>query len=365
MEAGPPTGREAIRQLVPYELRRPAAAARRELGIDHVVNLALNEGAHPPFPAALEAISRSAGTLNRYPERTDDLRELVAARHGVPVGRIALGNGADGLLNYISLAYLDAGDEAAFCWPSFGSYWMSTIKAGGRPVTAPLHGGSYDLDALAERIGPRTRIVHVCNPNNPTGGIVERDALRRFLDAVPERVLVVVDQAYHEYVTDPAYADAAAEHGDRANVCVLRTFSKMYGLAGLRIGYAVAAPEVCAEIGRVRNAFDVNALALVAAAASIGEHEEIARRQADMLAERARLAEGLERLGLIPLASHGNFVCVPVPDGQALAGRLEEEGVIVRPLGAFGAPDAVRVTVGTPQENEIFLQALGRVLTPA
>jgi histidinol-phosphate aminotransferase len=358
-------GREAIRQLVPYEPGRPAAAVRRELGIDHVVKLASNEGAYPPFPAALEAIARSAGELNRYPERTYELRELLAVRHRVPIERIALGNGADGLINNISLAYLNAGDEAAFCWPSFVSYRLSTIKAGGAPVTAPLRGGSYDLDALAERIGPRTRLVHICNPNNPTGGIVKRDALLRFLDAVPERVLVVVDQAYHEYVTDPAYADAVAEHGDRANVCVLRTFSKMYGLAGLRIGYAVAAPEVCAEIGKVRNAFDVNELALVAAAASVGEHDEIARRQADTLAGRARLAEGLERLGLIPLVSHGNFVCVPVPDGQALASRLEQEGVIVRPLGAFGAPDAVRVTVGTTQENEIFLQALGRVLTPA
>ena len=365
MEAAGPTGREAIRELAPYEPGRPAAAVRRELGIEHVVKLASNEGAYGPFPAALEAIARAAADLNRYPERTYELRELLAERHRVPIERIALGNGADGLINNISLAYLDAGDETVCCWPSFVSYRLSALKAGGVPVTAPLRGGRYDLDALAERIGPRTRIAHVCNPNNPTGGIVGRDELRRFLDVVPERVLVVVDQAYHEYVTDPDYADAVAEHGQRPNVCVLRTFSKMYGLAGLRIGYAVAAPEVCAEIGKVRNAFDVNELALVAAAASIGQHEQIAQRQAETLSERARLAEGLERLGLIPLVSHGNFVCVPVPDGQALASRLEEEGVIVRPLGAFGAPDAVRVTVGTPRENGVFLEALGRVLTPA
>jgi histidinol-phosphate aminotransferase len=236
---------------------------------------------------------------------------------------------------------------------------------GAVPVMAPLRGASCDVDELAARITPRTRLLYVCNPNNPTGGMVTRDELTRLLDAVPESVLVVVDEAYHEYVADPDYPDAIAEHGERPNVCALRTFSKIYGLAGLRIGYAVAPAGVVDAIGRARNAFDTTELAHVAALASLGDEPELARRRTLNQAGREYLRAGLERLGLSPLPSVGNFLCFEAGDARELAAALEREGVIVRPLEPFGAPTSIRVTVGTPDQNDVFLSAIERCLQVA
>jgi histidinol-phosphate aminotransferase len=359
---GAPRERDAIAGLVPYEPGRPAADVRRELGNRPVVKLASNEGQLGPFPAALEAIAAHAAGLNRYPELGYELREAVAARHGVPADRVALGNGADALVGYLSTAFLDAGDEVALCWPSFVSYRVAAGKMDASVAAAPLRGSSYDLDALLGVIGPRTRIAYVCNPNNPTGGIVGREQLAAFVAAVPERVLVVVDEAYHEYVEDPSYPDAVAEHGGRENVCVLRTFSKMYGLAGLRVGYAIAAPSVTTAIAKVRPAFDVNELAQIAALASMGDTAEIERRRRANTEGREQLACDLRALGLEPLVSHGNFLTVEVGDAPAVAGQLEAEGVIVRPLGGFGDPRSIRITVGTPEQNAMCVAALGRVL---
>jgi histidinol-phosphate aminotransferase len=359
---GAPRERDAIAGLVPYEPGKPAAEVRRVLGDRPVVKLASNEGQFGPFPSALQAIADHAAGLNRYPELGYELRQAVAGRHGVPAERVALGNGADALVGYLSTAFLDPGDEVALCWPSFVSYRVAAGKMGAGVAAAPLRGSSYDLDALLGVIGPRTRIAYVCNPNNPTGGIVGRDELAAFIEAVPERVLVVVDQAYYEYVDDPTYADAVAEHGERDNVCVLRTFSKMYGLAGLRVGYAVAAPSVATAIAKVRPAFDVNELAQIAALASMDDAAEVERRRWANTAGRESLEADLRGLGLEPLVSHGNFLTVEVGDAPAVAAQLEAEGVIVRPLGGFGDPRSIRITVGTAEQNAMCVAALGRVL---
>jgi histidinol-phosphate aminotransferase len=234
-------------------------------------------------------------------------------------------------------------------------------------VTVPLRDGSYDLDAMAERIGPRTKIAYVCNPNNPTGGMVGRAALRAFLDRVPDEVLVVVDEAYHEYVTDPDYPDAIAEHvHERPNVAALRTFSKIYGLAGLRIGYLVGPHEVVREAMKVRNPFDVSEVAHAAALASLDDPDEVARRRDLNERGRAELAAALREAGMEPLPSVGNFLTADAGDGPALAlaRALEREGIIVRPLAPFGAPESIRVTVGTPEDNAAFAAALGRALQP-
>ena len=185
--------RPAIADLKPYEPGKPAAAVRRELGLERIVKLASNEGPFGPFPSALEAIARQAPELNRYPELGWDLTERLAARHGVERESIAIGNGADGLVGCLSTAYLDPGDEALMGWPSFVSYYLDAIKMGATPVTVPLADGAYDLSAMAGRIGPRTKLAYVCNPNNPTGSMVGRDALTAFIDAIPDDVLVVVD----------------------------------------------------------------------------------------------------------------------------------------------------------------------------
>jgi histidinol-phosphate aminotransferase len=357
--------RPALADLRPYEPGKPAADVRRELGLDRIVKLGSNEGPYGPFPAALEAIARQAPALNRYPELGGALAERLAARHGVGRERVAVGNGVDAIVASLSMAYLDPGDEAVMGWPSFISYRLDTLKQAATPVMVPLRDGIYDLDAMAERIGPRTRIVYVCNPNNPTGTMVGHDRLRAFLDGVPEHVLVVVDEAYHEYVTDPDYPDAIAEHvQERPNVAALRTFSKIYGLAGLRVGYMVGPADVVRETMKVRNAFDVSELAHVAALASLDDPAELIRRRELNEHGRADLEAALVAAGMAPYPACANFLAVDVRDGRALARALESEGVIVRPLEPFGAPDSVRVTVGTPAENAFFAAALGRALQP-
>jgi histidinol-phosphate aminotransferase len=361
----PVQARPEIADLRPYQPGKPASALRRELGVEQIVKLASNEGSFGPFPSALAAMAEAAPELNRYPERGWELQQRLAARHGLAVDRIAPGNGADAVIANLALAYLRPGDEALMGWPSFISYHLSAVKMGATPVHVPLRDGAYDLDALAARVGDATRIVYICSPNNPTGGIVSGAELGRFLDAVPERVLVVIDAAYHEYVTDPAHVDAVAEHADRPNVVVLRTFSKMFGLAGLRIGYGVAQPAVVAELGKVRGPFDVSELANVAAVASLDDSSEPQRRRSANELERERLREQLESRGLRIEPAAANFLCVEVGDGADLAARLERSGVIVRPLAAFGAPSCVRVTVGLPEHNDAFLAALDSCLLPA
>lgn len=362
----PVEGRPEIEQLRPYEPGRPADALRRELGVSQVVKLASNEGPLGPFPSVVERLREAVPALNRYPELAHDLRERLAERHGVSPQRIWAGNGAVSIIGDLALALLRPGDEVLMGWPSFVAYPIGATAMGAVPVYAPLRpSGENDLEAMAARIGGRTRIVYVCSPNNPTGGIVHRDDLRRFAEAVPEGVLLVVDAAYHEYVTDPRYGDAVRDLGDLPNVAVLRSFSKAYGLAGMRVGYMVGPPEVVAAVSKVAHPFGVSELAHVAAIASLEDGGEVARRRDANARERERLRAGLERLGLRPLPAEGNFLFVDVGGGRELARRLELAGVIVRPLEPFGAPEAVRITVGLPEENDALLEALSVCLEPA
>jgi histidinol-phosphate aminotransferase len=357
--------RSTLDQLHVYQPGKPAAAVRRELGLGRVVKLASNEGPYGPFPSALEAIARQAPELNRYPERGPELRQALAERHGVDPSRVVIGNGADALVGDLSLAYLDPGDEIVTGWPSFVSYRLDAIKHAAEPVLVDLRDGSCDLDAMLERIGERTRLVYVCNPNNPTGGIVRRDRLARFLDQLPAGVLAVLDHAYHEYVTDPGYPDAVAEFADRDNVAVLRTFSKIYGLAGLRIGYAVVPAETGIALAKVGRPFATSELAHAAALASLDQPAEIARRRDLNTVGRAVIEQAFADAGVPTERAFANFVFARVGDAAGLAGRLEQEGIVIRPLASFGAPDAVRVTVGTPEENLLFADALARALQPA
>jgi histidinol-phosphate aminotransferase len=358
--------RRAIADLVPYEPGKPVEEVQRELGLDRVVKLASNEGPFPPFPAAVEAIERAARELNRYPDGgVWALRAALAERHDISFDEIVVGGGADGVIDLLSQATLDPGDEIVCGWPSFPSYVLDAAKLGATATKVPLRDDVYDLDALLAAIGPRTKLVYVCHPNNPTGTANGRADLEAFLDRVPDHVLVVLDQAYFEYIDDPEYADGIAEHfraGRR--VVVLRTFSKIYGLAGLRVGYGVAPADVVAATSKVRRAFDVGATAQAAALASIGDGAEIARRRALNADGRAALAEALRAHGLDPVwPSFGNFLYVEVGDGREVFEQLLRRGVIVRPLAGFGAPSAIRVTVGTDEENRIFAAAVGHVLS--
>ena len=358
--------RRSIEDLVPYEPGKPTEEVQRELGLDRVVKLASNEGPYGPFPAALAAIARTAPGLNRYPDGgVWALRAALAAHHGVRLEEIVVAAGADGVIDLLSQAVLDAGDELVCGWPSFPSYVLDAMKLGATVKKVPLRNHVHDLDAMLAAITPATKLVYVCHPNNPTGTANGRDELLRFFAELPEHVLPVLDQAYFEYIDDPDYADGIAElfrAGRR--VVVLRTFSKIYGLAGERVGYGVAPADVVAATSKVRRAFDVGATAQAAALASIGDEAELARRRAANAVGRARLVEILRAHGLDPVEpALGNFVYVEVGEGRRLFDQLLRQGVIVRPLDGFGAPGAIRVSVGTPEELDVFERALGQVLS--
>jgi histidinol-phosphate aminotransferase len=358
--------RRAIAELVPYEPGRPVEEVQRELGLDRVVKLASNEGPFPPFPAALEAIERAARDLNRYPDGgLWALRSALAERHAVSFEEVVVGSGADGVIDLLSQATLDPGDEIVCGWPSFPSYVLDAAKLGAVARKVPLRNHLYDLDALLDAIGERTKLVYVCHPNNPTGTANGRAELTSFLDRVPEHVLVVLDQAYFEYIDDPEYADCVADHfAAGRRVVVLRTFSKIYGLAGLRVGYAVAPKDVVTATSKVRRAFDVTALAEAAALASLDDNLEITRRRKENARGRSQLEAVVRSHGLeVAGPAIGNFLYIEVGDGRAVFERLLREGVIVRPLDGFGSPSAIRVTVGTEEENRIFAEALGHVFS--
>jgi histidinol-phosphate aminotransferase len=358
--------RPATVALTPYQPGKPIEDVQRELGLERVVKLASNEGPFPPFPAALEAMQAAARDLNRYPDGgTYRLHEALAERHGVAQAQVCAGSGADGVLDALSQAVLDPGDEIVCGWPSFPSYVIYARKQGATATTVPLVDGRYDLDGLLAAVGPRTKVVYICHPNNPTGTMNTTDELDAYFARVPDHVLTVVDQAYFEYIDRPDYPDAVERYlkaGRR--VLVLRTFSKIYGLAGLRVGYGVGPEEICAGLTKLRRPFDITTTAQAAALASIGDEAEIARRRALNAEGLAQLASALRAHGLEPApGAVGNFLYVDVGgDAMALYERLLHEGVIVRPLTGFGATTAVRVSVGAPEENAFFAEALGRVL---
>jgi len=359
--------RASIRDLVPYEPGKPVEAVQRELGLERVVKLASNEGPFPPLPAALEAIRRLAPELNRYPDGGAwALRSALAERQGVAFDQVVVGAGADGIIDLLAQATLDPGDEVVCGWPSFPSYVLSAAKLGAVVRRVPLRDHVYDLDGLLAAVGPRTKLVYVCHPNNPTGTANGRSELLAFLDRLPGHVLCVLDQAYFEYIDDPDYADGVALFREGRRLVVLRTFSKIYGLAGLRVGWAVAPADVAAATSKVRRAFDVASCAQAAALASLDDPEEIARRRELNRSGRERLAAILREHGLEPVEpAVGNFLFADVGGGRALFERLLREGVIVRPLDGFGAPEAIRVSVGTPEENERFAAALTAVQAAA
>jgi histidinol-phosphate aminotransferase len=360
----------AVRDIVPYEPGKPVEEVQRELGLERVVKLASNEGPFGPLPEALDALAEAAPELNRYPDGGGfRLRTALAERHGVRFEEIALGAGADAIVDCLAQVSLDPGDEIVCGWPSFPSYVIGARKLGAEPKQIPLQEGRYDLDALLAAVTERTKLVYVCHPNNPTGTMNTRAELDDYFAQVPDHVVTVLDQAYFEYVDDPDYPDGIEEYlklGRR--VVVLRTFSKIFGLAGLRVGYGVAPEDVVTAIGKVRRAFDITSPAQVAALASLsapGAGSELERRRLINAEARPLVEDALREHGFDPVGpAVANFVFAEVgEDSRPLFEQLLQEGVIVRPTAGFGAPGGIRVTVGTPEENAFFREALGRVLS--
>jgi histidinol-phosphate aminotransferase len=363
--------RPAVQALPAYRPGRNPADLAREIGVERAVKLASNEVAFPPLPAVVEALATAAAETHRYPDNgAVVLTGALARRYGVEAAQIAAGCGAVMLLQQLAQAYNDPGTSIAFAWRSFEMYPLLAQVAGARAVQAPLVPGTpggaadtHDLEALAAAVDDSTRLVLVCNPNNPTGTAVRRAALERFLDAVPESALVVLDEAYREFVTDPDVPDGLELMRGRPNVCVLRTFSKAWGLAGLRVGYLVAEdPAVADAVRRTHVPFSVSSLAQAAAVAALASEGEVRRRVVSVTEERGRLTAALRERGLEVADSQANFVWLPVGERTAdLAAALESRAVITRPFAGEG----IRVTVGTPEEDDVFLAALDEVAATA
>ncbi len=353
----PPVGvrmRPSIATIQPYKPGKRADA----LAAQRVAALASNELPFAPSPAVCDAIARAAAGLNRYPDpQARALRERIAAANGVAVEQVAVGAGSMILCQQAVLSTTGEGDELLFAWPSFEGYPLLASLAGAQAVRVPLVDGRHNLPAMADAIGERTRCVFVCNPNNPTGTLLGRDELAGFLARVPADVLVILDEAYREFVDEPGYRDALTLLDDHPNLAVTRTFSKAYGLAGLRVGSCIAAPELIATIQRSHIPFNVTVLAQAGAIAALEATDELQARLVELADGRRRLTAHARALGYPAVDGYGNFVWLAIGEqAPELSARLEAEGVITRPLPPFGT----RITVGTPEDVDHAMRALGR-----
>jgi histidinol-phosphate aminotransferase len=348
MSARQPRFRRVLQSFVPYKPgKAPSAPGGRSF------KLASNESPYGPLPSVLAVIGDAAAAINRYPDHgSAELTAALASRLGVPAEHIAVGCGSVGITQQLMTATTEPGAEVLYAWRSFEAYPGLADLAGGTSVRVPLRDQAHDLEAMADAITSRTRIIFVCNPNNPTGTVVHRDELTRFLDRVPEDCLVVLDEAYHEYVRDPDVPDGLALYADRPNLAVVRTFSKAYGLAALRVGFLVGHEPVAAAVRKTQLPFTVNALAQAAAIASLAAEAELLERVDLVVKERDRVRDELLGQGWDVPPSEANFVWLPLgPDSARFAAACDRAGVSVRPY----EPDGVRVSIGEPEANDLFL----------
>ena len=361
-EIRPQRGLDGIRPYVPG---KPIEEVKREYGLQNVTKLASNENPLGPSPKALAALERVLHEIHLYPDgQCYDLRRAIAAHLDVAPEQVIVGNGADGLILQTCLAYLDEGDEVIVGRSSFPVYDIYTHVMRARLVKVPLKEYRLDLEGMARAITDRTKIIFVCNPNNPTGTIVTRDEVEPFLTKVPEHVLVVFDEAYHEFVESSKYPDTLRYvRGGRRNVMAMRTFSKVYGLAGLRLGYAVAHPETLAPLWQVKEPFAVNRLAQIAGVAALKDDPFVCRTVEATRRGRRDLYHAFDRLGLFYVESQTNFVLVRIgPKAAEVAQRLLERGIIVRPCAHYDLPEFLRITVGNPDQNAHLIAALEEIL---
>jgi len=349
-----------IASLSPYVPGKPVDELERELGIAKAVKLASNENPLGPSPKALAVLGEAAQTLHRYPDGgAHRLRGALADRWKVQADQVILGNGSDEIIGLLARTFLAPGDEAVMADQTFVIYKMEVTAAHGTPIIVPMKQGRHDLDAMAAAVSPRTRLLFVCNPNNPTGTMVTAAEVSRLMERVPESVIVVFDEAYYEYVLSREFPDSLAYVLQGRNAIVLRTFSKIYGLAGLRIGYGVTTAEIAGYLNRLRPPFNANSLAQRAALAALDDEEHLRRSRALNQAEMEAVREGLAALGFQPLPSEANFLYFDVGrNGREVFQALLKEGVIVRHIDG----SMLRVTIGLPDENRRFLAALKKVL---
>jgi len=357
-----------VRAIAPYVPGKPIEEVARELHLDpsNIVKLASNENPRGPSPKVVAAIAAAAADASRYPDGSAfALRTALSRALGVAPDRLVFGNGSNDILELVAQAFLKPGDEAICSKHAFAVYPLATQARGATLVEAPARGYAHDLDAMRAAITPRTRVVFVANPNNPTGTWLPGPAVAAFVASVPRDVVVVLDEAYDEYL-DPAERSRSLGWIDRhPNLVVSRTFSKAYGLAALRIGYGVMDSRLADLVNRVRQPFNVNALAQAAAIAALHDPDYVEESAMLNRAGLRQVEAGVARLGCETLPSKGNFVLVRVGDAARAYRALLEQGVIVRPVANYGLPEWLRVTIGLPEENDMFLSALAHALAPA
>ncbi len=358
-----------VQALKPYQPGKPESELKREYGVDHIVKLASNENPLGSSASVIEAVGAELAGLTRYPDGAGfALKTALASRHNVAANTITLGSGSSEVIELVARVFVSPGDEVVFSEHAFAMYPLITQAVGGLAVEVPAKNWGHDLSAMLAAINDKTRVVFVANPNNPTGTWLKRDDLYQFLLQVPERVVVVLDEAYFEFASDPNagnldYPDGMQWLEEFPNLVVTRTFSKAYGLAGLRVGYSVSSPVIADLMNRIRPPFNVNTPAQVAALTVLDDAQYLAASLAVNVSGMAQLCQGVEEMGLSYIPSIGNFVCVEVGDEAGVVyDALLRKGVIVRPVANYGMPHHLRVSIGTEPENARFLEALGEVL---
>ena len=357
-----------VQALHPYKPGKPLEELEREYGISEAIKLASNENPLGPSPKAIARISGEMDELARYPDGNGfALKTKLADKLNVPADQITLGNGSNDVLELLARAYVGVDDEVIFSQHAFAVYPIVTQAVGGKAVVTPAKNWGHDLDSMREAITDRTRMIFVANPNNPTGTWLTHDELKTFIASVPEKVLVVLDEAYYEYACHPSMQAEGYKTGlnwlsEFNNLVVTRTFSKAYGLAGLRIGFSVSNPQVADVLNRVRQPFNVNSMAMSAAEAALSDDEFIEQSVQLNTKGMSDLVTAFDDMGLEYIPSVGNFICVKVGDSAPVYESLLREGVIVRPVHNYGMPEYLRITVGIENENQRFIEALKKAL---
>lgn len=350
-----------VRAIAPYQPGKPISELAREMGLEEasIVKLASNENPLGVSPKAMAAMQAELADIARYPDGNGFvLKDAIHKKFGVSHAQIVLGNGSNDVLELAARAFLSPGTSAVFAQHAFAVYPLVTQAVGATGITVSAVDFGHDLDAMRRAILPQTRMVFIANPNNPTGTLLDKAPLKAFLASVPQDVLVVLDEAYDEYLADDRKSEAIRWLAEFPNLIVTRTLSKAYGLAGLRVGFALAQPEVADIINRVRQPFNVNSMALAAAAAAL-EDDDFVRRSRELNdAGMAQITAGVKALGLDYIPSFGNFVSVRVGDAATVYQKLLKQGVIVRPVVGYGMPEYLRVSIGLESENARFLDAL-------
>lgn len=356
-------GLSYVRKISPYVPGKPITELAREMGlpVEQIVKLASNENPLGMSPKARAAVEQAIAGLERYPDQFE-LIAALAERLGVAQNQIVLGNGSNDVLDLAARVFLAPGRSSVFSQHAFAVYPLATLSAGGECIVAPAKHYGHDLAAMQAAMRPDTRLVWIANPNNPTGNFLPYADIHAFLKVVSADVAVVLDEAYNEYLPPADRIDTVAWLKEFPNLIITRTFSKIYGLAGLRVGFAVASTEVADLMNRVRQPFNVNNLAIAAACAALDDHLFIAESYQLNRRGMEQIVAGLKRLGLEHIPSHGNFVTFAVADGAAVNQKLLKQGVIVRPIGGYGLPNHLRVTIGLETENARFLDALEKSL---